>query len=290
MTDAAQEALDPVYIAARTVLLDALDALAEQRQALVIVGAQAVFLRTGLAGLRTAPFTADGDVALHPQLLSPEPLLEEAMQRAGFILKQRAAGIEPGTWLRSTVVDGQEHVIPIDLIVPQSSIRAGNTRGARLPIHGKRAAKLAYGLEAALVDQAPMVLMGLAIGDEREIEVAVAGVGALVVAKVHKLLERVAAVGREHRLRNKDAGDVLRLFRATEVREMAERLASLRGDPMAGPVTDRAIAGLDELFGAPAAPGVRMSVAAVELELPADQVEGYLTTYVRELVGLLGRP
>ena len=39
--------VDPRYVAARRVLLDALDALASQRRAVVVAGAQAVYLRTG---------------------------------------------------------------------------------------------------------------------------------------------------------------------------------------------------------------------------------------------------
>jgi hypothetical protein len=76
----------PEYVAARTVLLDALQALAAHRRALVVVGAQAVYLRTGSAGLVVAPYTTDGDVALDPSLLGDDPLLEEAMRQQGFRL------------------------------------------------------------------------------------------------------------------------------------------------------------------------------------------------------------
>ncbi len=37
----------PIYVAARGVLLDALDALGEQRQAVILAGAQAIYLHTG---------------------------------------------------------------------------------------------------------------------------------------------------------------------------------------------------------------------------------------------------
>jgi hypothetical protein len=39
--------LDPLYVAARRVLLDALDALVNHRDATVLAGAQAVYVRTG---------------------------------------------------------------------------------------------------------------------------------------------------------------------------------------------------------------------------------------------------
>jgi len=46
--------LDPLYVAARSVLLDALTLLAPHGDAVIVVGAQAVYLRTG-----------EGSAALH---------------------------------------------------------------------------------------------------------------------------------------------------------------------------------------------------------------------------------
>ncbi len=43
---------DPLYVRARTALLDAADALVEQLDALVLVGAQAIYLHTGRADFR----------------------------------------------------------------------------------------------------------------------------------------------------------------------------------------------------------------------------------------------
>ena len=45
---------DPLYIAARGVLLDALQALGLQRDAIILVGAQAVYLHTGAIELPIA--------------------------------------------------------------------------------------------------------------------------------------------------------------------------------------------------------------------------------------------
>jgi hypothetical protein len=50
---------DPRYVAARRVLLDALDALRPHRNALVVVGAQAIYLRTGAGDIGIAPYTTD---------------------------------------------------------------------------------------------------------------------------------------------------------------------------------------------------------------------------------------
>lgn len=271
------------YVAARTVLLDALDALLRHRPALVVVGAQAVYARTGTAGLALAPYTTDGDVALDPHLLGDDPLLEEAMRAAEFELKANVAGgIEPGTWIATTTVDGVQFDVPVDLIVPEAVLAGGNTRGARLPVHGKRAAKRTHGLEAALIDNDVLTLRGLAVGDDRRTDVRVAGAAALLVAKAHKLSDRVQG-GRAHRLDDKDAADVLRLVRATPVLDMANTLKHLRADPMAGLATEEAIEALGRLFQSAGSPGVVMAARAVRLDLPEPQVAAQLVGYFRDL-------
>ena len=72
------------YVEARRVLLDVLAALAPQLRAVVLVGAQAVYLRTEgrMAGYQ--PFTTDADVVLDPTLLGPIPSLGDAMRNAGL--------------------------------------------------------------------------------------------------------------------------------------------------------------------------------------------------------------
>jgi hypothetical protein len=74
------------YIEARRVLLDALTALTPHLDALVLVGAQAVYLRTSGRIETYQPFTtdADADVVLDPGLLGPIPPLGQAMEAAGF--------------------------------------------------------------------------------------------------------------------------------------------------------------------------------------------------------------
>jgi hypothetical protein len=73
-----------VYIAARRVLLDALVALAPHGKAVVLIGAQAVYLHAASANLGVAAYTSDGDLGLDPDILGDETLLEEAMTAAGF--------------------------------------------------------------------------------------------------------------------------------------------------------------------------------------------------------------
>src|SRR6266446_932242 len=86
--------LDPVYARARQVLLDALAALEPHIEAIVLVGAQAVYLRTGEGDLAVPPYTTDGDLALSPDQLADSPVLAEALTRARF-----RPGDQPGSWM-----------------------------------------------------------------------------------------------------------------------------------------------------------------------------------------------
>jgi len=68
------------YVEARRVLLDALTALSPHLDALVLVGAQAVYLRTSGRIETYQPFTTDADLVLDPGLLGPIPPLGQAME------------------------------------------------------------------------------------------------------------------------------------------------------------------------------------------------------------------
>ena len=74
---------------ARRVLLDALEALGTHRKAVVLVGAQAVYLRVGEGNLAVSPFPTDADLAIDPRGPDDEPSLAEAMKGAGFELLGR---------------------------------------------------------------------------------------------------------------------------------------------------------------------------------------------------------
>src|SRR5262245_20096935 len=89
---------DPEYVAARRVLLDALMALGAHRRAVVLVGAQAIYLHVGEGDLAVAPYTTDADLAIDPRELDDEPALACTLETAGFKL-----AIRPGTWTRSDV-------------------------------------------------------------------------------------------------------------------------------------------------------------------------------------------
>jgi hypothetical protein len=287
---------DPEYVEARRVLLDALTALAPHGRAVILVGAQAIYLHIGDADiaagphtidadLAIAPYTTDGDLTLDPTLLGQDPALEEAMTAAGFRLSQVDGNVEPGVWLAQAVVGGREIVVPIDLIVPEGAAPRRGRRGARLDFHGKRAARRALGLEAALVDHDPMTVTALDSDDDRSVEVEVAGPAALFVAKAHKLRDRVDS-GRADRLEDKDAADVLRLMQSKPAERVAPTLRELCEHPVAGPPTIAALDYLDELFGRRGRPGIEMAVRALSVALPAQRVEAICVAYTTRLLEL----
>jgi hypothetical protein len=242
-----------LLVRARSALLDAVDALSGQRDALVLIGAQAIYLHTGAAPVALAEATKDSDIAVDPRVLIEDPLIEAAMARAGF--HQDLTSPQPGSWLSP---DG----IPVDLMVPASLSADGGRRGARIPPHGKHSTRVARGLEAAVVDHQPMRIEALDPSDGRSAVINVAGPAALLVAKLHKLGERQAS---PHRLLDKDAHDIYRLFVAVETNVLAEAIRTLRADDMAAAVTIEAMEYLNSLFAGPEALGSMMAGRAEEL-------------------------
>ncbi|MET7422220.1 hypothetical protein [Dactylosporangium sp. NPDC005555] len=272
-----------LYVAARCVLLNALDALTGHAAAVVLAGAQAVYARTGAAELDAsiAPFTSDADLALDPRVLGPDPRIDEAMTSAGFRLSSA-----PGTWTTRTLVGDAIVEIPVDLLVPESLAGAGR-RSARLPEHGRNSARRTPGLEAAVVDHGVLRIASLESEvDGRVRSVAVAGVPALFVAKAHKIAERLADAdhGRPERLKPKDASDVIRLMQAAAPDEVGARLGVIADDPMAGPSVREGVGHLRRLFGRRRSPGVDLAVVALAGAVPDLTVRELAVSYMAALV------
>lgn len=240
---------------ARTGLLDALEALESHLDALVIVGAQAVYLHTGTTEIALAEFTTDGDVAIDPDLLSSDPLIEEAMCAAGFTPDPRSSAI--GSWISPRGVF-------VDLMVPEAVAGGPGRRGVRLPPHDSKAMRRSRGIEATLVDNSKMVIRATEVAtDSREFVVAVAGPAALLVAKLHKIHDRIDTPSR---IDNKDAHDVYRLLRAVETPVLVDAITRLLGEAVSAEVTRHALGQLRQLFARGAgARGSLMAGAAEEL-------------------------
>ena len=116
----------------------------------------------------------------------------------------------------------------------------------------------------------------------RAFEVAVAGVAALLIAKLHKIAERKESVERRQ---DKDGLDVLRLLRFADTHNLAKTLANLGQHPIAGKVTQEARTFLEELFADRAAVGAQMAVrASVGLE-DAVAIALSCETLARRLLG-----
>ena len=236
---------DVEYVAARRVLLDALEVLGPHHRSLILVGAQAIYLRVGDGDLAVAPFTSDADLAIDPRDLEDEPFLASTLEDAGFELVVR-----PGTWtFKPTKVQ-------IDFLVPATLAGAGR-RGARLGAHGTEVARKAAGLEAVLVDRSLIRIAALDPTDSRVFEISVAGIAALLIAKVHKIAERKDDPIRR---KDKDALDILRILRFADPAQLASTLRSLSADPISLEVTRSARIFFAELFGDRSAIGSQMAV------------------------------
>ncbi|SCE82843.1 Protein of unknown function [Micromonospora haikouensis] len=277
----------PLYVAARRVLLDALDALAEHRKAVILAGAQAIYVRTGQAELdvSVAPYTTDADLALDPRVLGASPALTQAMESAGFSLT-----IEPGIWERSVLVAGREVVVPVDLLVPEALAAGSGRRSARLPEHGRNAARRTPGLEAAVADHSDVMISSLEPeADPRAVLVPVAGSAALFVSKAHKLHERFRDVqARPSRLKPKDASDVIRLMQAHPPEQVGRRLREISADDVAGDSVRQGVQHLRDLFGRRRSPGVNLAADALNGAMPEAAVRALAPAYTAALLEAYG--
>ncbi len=267
---------DDLLVRVRSVLLDALIALDAHSDSVVVIGAQAIYLHTGSATVAVAEATKDSDLGIDLRTLGDDPLIEEAMTRAGFHHDPLAD--QPGSWLSP---DG----IPVDLMVP-AAIAGKGRRSVEAPPHDKRALRRAVGLEAAVVDNAVMTIRALAADDDRVIESRVAGPAALLVAKLHKLGERQ---GTPDRLVDKDGYDVYRLLVAIATDELAAALVRLLADELAGDVTLAALDFLAQLFGNADSTGSVMAGRAEELVGDPAVVAAACAALAGDLLAALGR-
>jgi hypothetical protein len=280
-------AFSPEYVVARGVLLDALGALGEQRRCVVLVGAQAVYLRAREAGLAVALHTLDGDLGIRPELLANEPELASCMKAAGF---DADTSDSVGIWSIPRVIGGVRTKVKVDLLVP-NAVGGEGRRSAQIPPHERRTARKVRGLEGALFDHNPMTIAAMDPADTRSFEIAVAGPGALLVAKAHKIQERLAD-GRDIRRVAKDALDVVRLLRGCTEEDSAARLRQLLAGASSADRVRRETAEISRVgveflrmeFGVPAGRGCDLAVTAAAGSMEEDELRASTVELTRRLL------
>lgn len=264
-----------LIVEARTALLDALQALDSHIDSVILVGAQAVYLRTGDTDFGIAAATADSDFVLDPRSLRDEPLIEKVMSDAGFM--KDPTGSQPGAWISPLG-------IPVDLMVPATLAGRGR-RSVEIPPHDSKVARSAHGLEASLVDNDRMQVDSLA-KDDRTGEIRVAGPSALLVSKAYRIGERRDCA--PTRLKDKDAHDMYRLLVACSTEGLVSRFGRLLADPLSAEVSSRGLDYIDSLFGTPESLGSIMAGRAERFVGDPDLVASSASMLVQQLIRSMG--
>ncbi len=267
-----------IYTLARRILLDALEVLEPHLPAITLVGAQAVYQRVGEVDVAVAPTTTDADLTLDPDKLNSQPALEQLMRQAGFERRRDAThGALPGIWEKTVSSDTR---VSVDLLIAESLASPTGRRAARLSGHETGTVLKVPGLEAAVVDADIMTIEAIETRDVRSFEVRVAGPAALLVAKIHTILDRSTA---NDRLRDKDALDIFRLLRGTAAEDIVSRAAKILSDRRSRATARSAFDALPTLFGNHDAEGIAMTIRATRGLMDASEVSQSLVVLAGEL-------
>jgi hypothetical protein len=207
------------FLRARRTLITVLRHLAVYREdAIVVAGAQAVYIRTAAEVLPFAPFTFDSDIVLDPRVLDPEPPVAAILASLGYVHRDEQPGLY---WAPdSDRADGCQ----VDLLVPERFAAGRSRRDANLPGENRRAARRTRGLEATLFDRERCRIDDLE-DPSMSAEALVAGPAALIVAKAQKIAERSSTS--PDRVKVKDVTDVFGLLRAHEPDDLRRRFSML---------------------------------------------------------------
>lgn len=130
-----------------------------------------------------------------------------------------------------------------------------------------------------------MEIRALDRADERVVTANVAGLGGLVVAKAHKLGERLErGLGRAM---PKDAYDLYRVLVAADTDVLASTIRRLQDDEVAGDATVAAITYLRTWFATPDAAGALLAGEAVAGVADPDEAAAALSLLVADLLAAL---
>lgn len=263
------------YVTARRVLLDCLQLLSAQSDALVLVGAQAIYLQTPVLDVGLPASTTDSDIAIDPDLLFENPDLAEVLESAGF-----RPHTSPGTWF-------SPEGVPIDLMVPSGALPASSRRTAPLEGQSGRTARRTSGLELALHDNNTMELRALDPNDTRIATVKVASPAALVVAKLIKLAERIAGP-KPDRVLAKDASDVLRILRYNDATTIGASLGRFSAESVGSGTIETAVEFLRSQLALRTSPVVELAVEYHRQFETGAQITASYRTLAQRLVEAYG--
>ena len=206
-------------IRSRRLLIDAVNALSLFQDAITVVGAHAVHEWVKEAwGSVDIEATRDADITINPSFVADNPSIIETLKNIGL---EPALRDRPGVYgleIESSLP--LEARTTFDILVPECYAGGGN-RAARISGQ-KNTAGRAVGLELSLWDRH---FRKLATIDEpiNDAEVFIAGPAALLVAKTHKIHERLEqVVKRPDRLRPKDSGDIALLMMVSDPVEIRQ--------------------------------------------------------------------
>ena len=155
--------------------------------------------------------THDADLGVAPGLLLPMPLLGEVLDSAGL---EPASPSRPGVWGLKSEHNKPLHArLTVDLIAP-ASVAGPGRRGADVGPHGRRSVSKTVGTELSLIDRQWMTIESFD-DQQPDREGYVAGIAALICAKVFKISDRLDPVElarNPERFKSKDVTDLFRLM------------------------------------------------------------------------------
>lgn len=206
----------------RRLLITTILALGDHADAVTVVGAHAVHVwvqkKWGPIDMES---TRDGDLAINPVLIAEDPKIMELLADIGL---EPARPERPGIYgLVNERGLSWEQRTTVDLLVPEAY---AGSKGRSARIAGQQSATTrAYGLELAIHDRTVTTITTVDGEPELSVDVHVAGPAALLIAKAHKVSERLTDVDRRpDRLRPKDSGDIALLMMVIDGAVMAETM------------------------------------------------------------------
>jgi hypothetical protein len=274
-------------VRSRRLLVDTIRTLERFVDAITVIGAHATHLRAAqVLPELSMQETRDADLGINPVFVASSPLILEQMAMIGVAPVNRD---RPGIY--GYVAEDGKHFkdrTTIDLIVPET-YAGGGRRAARIAGQTNSATR-ALGLELALWDRN---VMDISTFNEPFVTVraSVAGVAALLVAKSHKVHERLGQYeSRPNRLRVKDSGDIALLMLAGPPAQIAATMAThCSTHPEIEPVVFDASRFLVEMYRDPDSLTRRHMTISLAPWFSADEVNTVVTRWIEEFTALATR-